>query len=306
MRVIGLFVFILSQSLFAFGQKPSVSSGTIERLEKFGSKYVDARNIDVWLPSGYDRNQKYAVLYLQDGQMLFDSSQTWNKQEWGVDETMSNLIANKTIRPCIIVGIHNNGALRRNEYFPQKPFESLTKTEKDSVLSAPKNGNTFFAEGNVLSDNYLRFLVQELKPFIDATFSTKTDAANTFVGGSSMGGLISWYAVCEYPKIFGGAACLSTHWVGGYPIANNPAPKSFMRYLKKKLPSPNTHKFYFDCGTATLDAYYPPFQSQADLVLKEKGYGESNFLTKTFVGDEHSEKAWRNRLAYPLAFLLRP
>ena len=79
----------------------------------------------------------------------------------------------------------------------------------------------------VQSDAYLKFLVTELKPFIDSTFSVATDRSNTFIAGSSMGGLISMYAVCEYPAVFGGAACLSTHWPGIFTAENNPIPEAF-------------------------------------------------------------------------------
>ena len=76
------------QSSFLLAQMPKLSSGKIERMEKFPSDYVDPRNVDVWLPDNYDISKKYAVLYMHDGQMLFDSTITWNKQEWQVDETI--------------------------------------------------------------------------------------------------------------------------------------------------------------------------------------------------------------------------
>jgi hypothetical protein len=92
---------------------PQVSSGKIERIENFKSQYVDARNIDIWLPDNYNSNNKYAVVYMQDGQMLFDSLYTWNKKEWQVDETVSQLIKNHKIEDCIIVGVWNNGKFRQ-------------------------------------------------------------------------------------------------------------------------------------------------------------------------------------------------
>ena len=97
---------------------PKVSSGKIKRLESFKSKYVDVRNVDIWLPENYDENKKYPVIYMHDGQMLFDNSETWNKQEWQVDEVLSELIAKNEIWECIIVGIWNNSEYRYSEYFP--------------------------------------------------------------------------------------------------------------------------------------------------------------------------------------------
>ena len=113
------------------------------------------------------------------------------------------------------------------------------------------------------------------------------------------------YAICEYPNVFGGAACLSTHWPGIFTIDNNPVPAAFFRYLKKHLPSPKSHKIYFDYGDQTLDALYPPLQQQADAVIKARGYNVEHWMTKYFPGENHSERAWSKRLTIPLLFLLK-
>lgn len=97
---------------------PAVSVGTIERIPNFSSQYISSRHVDVWLPEGYDGNGRYAVLYMHDGQMLFDASMTWNKQSWGVAEVMSSL----AVRPSIVVGIWNSGSGRWFDYLPKRPF----------------------------------------------------------------------------------------------------------------------------------------------------------------------------------------
>jgi predicted alpha/beta superfamily hydrolase len=297
-----LFISVL---LSANAQLQHVSSGTIKRFENFSSKYIEARNVDVWLPDDYTAGKKYAVLYMQDGQMLFDSSVTWNRQEWGVDETMTSLLKEKKIKDCIVVAVWNISKSRHADYLPQKPFETLSKAEQDSIyFPAATNGPAIFNGNKVHSDNYLKFLVQELKPFVDSSFSTLRGQPNTFIAGSSMGGLISIYAICEYPDIFGGAGCLSTHWPGIFTLENNPVPTAFMRYLKLKLPNPETHKIYFDRGSETLDAMYPALQQQADELMKAKGFTAKNWITKIFTGEDHSEKAWNKRLYIPLLFLL--
>ncbi len=298
--------------IMSFGQnfkiktvQMKLSSGSIQRVDSFISKYVTARNVDVWLPENYSKKNKYSVLYMHDGQMLFDSTNTWNKQEWAVDETVGKLIENSEIVDCIVVGIWNVSEERHSDYFPQKPFESLPKVYADSLINESKRyENVKLFTKNVQSDNYLRFIVYELKPFIDNTFSTRTDADNTFIAGSSMGGLISMYAICEYPEIFGGAACLSTHWPGAFSTENNPVPQTFFDYMKEKLPDSKTHKIYFDYGTETLDAVYEPFQKQADLIMIDKGFTEKKWITKKFDGADHSENAWQQRLHVPLKFLL--
>ncbi len=310
---VNMLLFFALQQIHA-QQIPQVSKGKIVRFENFSSAFLPSRNIDVWLPEGYEDNKngknkskkfkKYAVLYLHDGQMLFDSTTTWNKQEWGVDETMSNLLQNNDIQACIVVGIWNSNKRRHNEYFPQKPFKYLTPVQQDSLMKAKRSPTQNLFDGEIQSDNYLKFLVKELKPFIDKNFPTYTDKSHTFIGGSSMGGLISMYAICEYPKIFGGAMCLSTHWIGIHRAENNPIPNVFMQYVEKNLPNPKNHFIYFDYGTATLDALYPPFQKKIDDIMQKKGFNATNWTSKMFEGAEHSEKAWRKRLHIPLIFLL--
>jgi len=284
---------------------PKVAAGRIVRIENFPSKYVEARNVDVWLPEGYSSTKKFPVLYMHDGQMLFDSTNNWNHKEWQVDETASKLIMEKIVQPFIVVGIFNTGTKRHSDYFPQKPFETFSTKQQDSIYNATRNnGNSIFS-GKIQSDNYLKFIVTELKPFIDSAYSTLNNRENTFIAGSSMGGLISMYAICEYPNIFGGAACISTHWPGLFTLDNHAIPDAFLNYLKKNLPSPNNHKLYFDHGTKTLDAMYDQFQIIADKIITDGGYTVANFMTKVFEGENHSENAWAKRFDIPLVFLLK-
>lgn len=286
-----------------FGQVPKVSSGTIQQFPNFHSKYVAARNVDVWFPPNYDNKKKYPVLYMEDGKALFDSTIMWNNQEWGVDETMVLLLNQKKIKACIVVGIWNSEATRQSDYFPQKAFELLTPTQQAAYYAA-HIGDRQLLVGKVQSDNYLKFLVQELKPFIDSAFNVFTDAKNTFVAGSSYGGLITLYAICEYPNVFGRATCLSTHWPGIMTINNNPIPDAIMTYLKGNLPDPKNHKIYFDYGNQTLDTLYKPLQKKVDKIMKSKGYTSNNWKTKEFIGADHSEKSWSKRLYFPFTFLL--
>jgi enterochelin esterase-like enzyme len=279
-------------------------AGRVERIESMPSQWVAARPVDIWLPPGYQRGRQYPVLYMHDGQMLFDSSTTWNKQAWRVDEHISKLMALDLIEPTIVVGIWNAGALRHAEYFPQKPFMQLPQAVRDSLLQAGGPGRPTLFAGPVQSDNYLRFIVEELKPLIDRRYATKREAASTFIAGSSMGGLISIYAVCEYPTVFGGAACLSTHWPGTFQQDNNPVPQAFVDYLDARLPPPATHRLYFDRGTEGLDAWYESPQWQVDTLLTAKGYRPPLLQSLTFEGHDHNEQAWAGRLALPMVFLL--
>ena len=283
---------------------PRVSSGSIRRLENFPSSYIEPRNIDIWLPEGYSENKKYAVLYMHDGQMLFDSTTTWNHQSWKVAEVATRLMKEGKVSDFIVVGIWNISKLRHTDYFPQKPYESLTQEQKDLVSGQIKAAGISSSDFRPASDNYLKFLVTELKPFIDKNYSVYTDRQHTFIAGSSMGGLISIYAICEYPDIYGGAACLSTHWPGIFSMDNNPIPDALLNYLKMHLPDPSTHKIYFDHGDQTLDAMYPPIQKKVDEVMVNRGFTPDRWKTVFFPGKDHSERSWAERLFIPLEFLL--
>jgi enterochelin esterase-like enzyme len=290
-RILQLILFLIPLPLAA-----RLTNGSIISFPNFQSKYVQSREIDVWLPPGYNTQNKYPVLYMQDGQMLFDSTKTWNHQAWEIDKTISELIHEGKINPCIVVGIWNNGKYRASEYFPQKALAFLSKDGKREMMSLMMDTS--------LADNYLKFIVKELKPFIDSNFSTLASQQNTFIAGSSFGGLIALYAVCEYPSVFYAAACLSTHWTGLFRVDHNPVPDAIISYLKFHLPNPVNHKFYFDHGTQTLDSMYGPIQKTVDLLFKRKGYTQKNFMSKIFPGADHSERSWEKRFYIPAIFFL--
>ena len=290
----------------AFSQKPVVTEGIIVHLEKFPTKYVEPRNVDIWLPRGYDSLQRYDVLYVHDGQVMFDPGLgSLSKEEWGLDEMMSKLMAQKKIKNSIVVAIWNSGEGRRADYTPQKPTESLPQPLLEGLYNqyGAKPGDPFYNR-KVRSDAYLKFIVSELKPYIDSHYATYHSPKHTHIMGSSMGGLISLYAICEYPEIFGSAACLSTHWPVLFSMEKNPFPNAIFEYLKKKLPDSKSHRIYFDYGDKTLDALYPPLQKRADVLMKKAGYTSANWKTRFFPGEEHSERAWKKRLDVPLLFML--
>ncbi|GAA4272172.1 alpha/beta hydrolase-fold protein [Aquimarina gracilis] len=264
--------------------------------KSFKSKHVDARNVEVFLPTGYDAtsSNKYKVLYMHDGQNVFNPKTSYTGIDWGVDEAVDSLLKLKKIKNTIVVAAWNNGSKRFSEYMPQAPKEiSETKEAKEGLKK-----NTGFDK--LFSDAYLKFLVEELKPFIDRTYNVSTKPEDTSIMGSSMGGLISLYAICKYPDVFGAAGCVSTHW----PVFI--LGEAYMSTLPSTLPDPSNHKIYFDFGTETLDAQYEPHQIKVDQMMASKGYtrGE-NWITKKFEGADHSEKSWKARIHIPLEFLLK-
>ncbi len=166
-------IFFLCISTTGAAQQPHSLSGNIRFHKSFHSKVLNNdRDVIVYLPPGYDQKKKrrYSVLYLHDGQNLFDGATSYIPgQEWRVDETAEALIDTRKIQPLIIVGVYNTGKDRVHEYTP-------------AVDDKYKAGGR--------ADLYGRFLVEELKPFVEANYRTLTGADHTGLGGSSLGGLV--------------------------------------------------------------------------------------------------------------------
>ena len=267
--------------------------GKIDRFDEFKSKFVIPRRVDIWMPPTYTKDpvQRFKVLYMHDGQNVFDpSSSKWSHTDWGIDETVTRLMTEGKIQPTMVVAIWST-VIRVAEYMPQK----LPQTPAYAGLTRMINK---WVSSEICSDNYLRFIVEELIPFVDANYRTFTGQQDTAIMGSSMGGLISMYALCEYPQVFGGAGCISTHFPIGRGIA--------LKYMQENLPDPGFHKFYFDYGTKTIDKNYEKYQKKADEILASAGYTQpENWITRKFEGHEHSEVYWRKRIHIPLEFLLK-
>lgn len=265
--------------------------GVCLRLPNFASKHISPRNIDIWHPLDYDASsvKRYPVIYMHDGQNLFDPALSYLGVDWGVDQAITQLMMDRGIPGAIVVGIWNT-PLRYREYMPQRPFAAIADQPEASQFISEKGGEP-------ISDAYLRCIVEEVKPFVDGNFRTLPGAESTLLMGSSMGGLVSLYGVASYPQIFGKAACLSTHWtIGG---------SAFVDEIGKMLPAPANHRFYFDYGTLQQDALYEPRQTRIDQRALAAGYvKDQNWKTVRWEGHEHSERAWRSRLSTPLTYLL--
>jgi predicted alpha/beta superfamily hydrolase len=270
------------------------------RYNGFESEYVDARNVDVWLPHGYDASDdRYSVLYMHDGQNLFIPFQSiYNGADWGVDESLQQLIDDGRARKTIVVGIWNTPK-RRLEYLPQEAWDSAPQRMRAYIENTEA--------GTPQSREYLRFIVEELKPFIDRNYRTRPGREDTFIMGSSMGGLISLYAMIRHPDVFSAAACVSTHWPLHVDLNEIDATTRFIRFLEPAMPAPDDARFYFDFGTEELDGLYEPHQQLIDAMMRRLGYTEGkNWVTLKFEGAGHSEVAWNERVHIPLEFLLRP
>lgn len=264
-------------------QRTRTLTGDIRLHKDFHSQILkNDRDVIVYLPPGYDRDKqrRYSVLYMHDGQNLFDGATSYIPgQEWRVDEAAESLIARGRIEPLIIVGVYNTGKDRVNEYTP---------------VAEPKH------KAGGKADLYGRLLVEELKPFIDKTYRTKRDASHTGLGGSSLGGLVSMYLGLKYPKVFGRVAVVSPSvwW------ANN----QIVHYLES-LPKKPPLRIWLDIGTKE-GGKADEAQRTVDgaRLLKEglirKGWKlEKNLKYLEAEGAEHNERAWAARVEQILEFL---
>ena len=261
-------------------------TGTVERFT-LPTDLVTEREVEVWLPPSYasEPGRRYPVLYMHDGQNVFDPAQSqYSGWDWGVDEAMTALGLE-----AIVVAPHSDSETRGADYFPQKAGLENPGAFRDDIGDLD--------ETNMNADAYLRYLTYELKPAIDARYRTRPEREHTSVMGSSMGGLISLYAISEYPDVFGAAGMVSTH----FPLGDG----ALVDYFADRLPDPATHRLYFDYGTETLDYNYEGYQDRMDAAVEAAGYRRgANWTTRKFDGDDHSERAWRNRVHVPLQFLL--
>lgn len=216
------------------------------------------RRIWIYLPKGYATSSKiYPVLYMQDGQNLFNEK-TAAFGEWGVDECLDTL-QKKLDKECIVVGIDHGGDKRTTEY---NPYDS------------PKYGK---GEGK----QYVDFLANTLKPYIDLKYRTKKGPENTFVAGSSLGGLISLYAVMQYPNVFGAAGVFSpAFWI---------APAMYAE--AEKYTTPSTPKFYLYAGTKESATMVTDLQKMIDILQKKQ-----RFVLRTVINPlgQHNEASWRD------------
>lgn len=250
------------------------------------------RRVDIWLPPQYESEteRNFPVLYMHDGQNLFRRHK-FILRTWGVAEHITELSQREVVPPIIVVGIWNTSN-RMGDYLPQKPLASVEAQTKLLKFSKKYHYNI----GEQVSDTYLKLIVDKIKPMVDKRFRSLSSYQHTGIMGSSMGGLISLYALLEYPQVFGMAGCLSTHW----PICG----EYLLPYLEKVLPPPGDHRIYFDHGSEGLDKMYAPYQQKVDRLMQKKGYvEETDWLSRVYPGDDHNEKAWSNRLDVPLKFL---
>ena len=252
-----------------------LSEAKLHRHEQFHSEFLEHdRDVLVWLPPGYDETTaRYSVLYMHDGQNLFEPETAFNPGEhWRVGETATELIESGRIEPLIVVGIYNTGEARVEEYTP--------------------TGDRKLGGGQ--ADDYGRMIIEELKPLIDRTYRTLTDAEHTGIAGSSLGGLVSLHLGFTHPHVFTKIAALSPSvWWDR---------KAILKTIREARSKPKL-RLWVDMGTAEgrrgLDD-----ARLLKAALVGLGFAENADLHYAeYEGATHSEQAWSERVGPMLQWL---
>jgi predicted alpha/beta superfamily hydrolase len=250
------------------------SDSQLRRHEQFHSGFLEQdRDVLVWLPPDYDNDRRsYPVLYMHDGQNLFEPDTAFKQGEhWRIGETATELIEQGRIEPPIIVGIYNTGEMRIDEYTPTE----------DKKL------------GGGHADDYGRMIIEELKPLIDRGYRTKIDRDNTGIAGSSLGGLVSLHLGFTHPAVFSKVAALSPSvWWGR---------KAILKTVREARAKPKL-KLWVDMGTAEGKRGLDDARL-LKAALVGLGFSNGDLHYAEYEGATHSEQAWSERVGPMLEWL---
>ena len=260
-------------------RRAAVRRGRLDHVPAFESKILgNTRDVTVYLPAGYDdrEDRRYPVLYMQDGQNLFEPQRAFIPgQHWRLAEAADEAIGSRTASPMIIVGIDNAGPSRIDEYAP--------------THDPKKNGGG-------RADDYARFMLEELKPVIDARYRTLGDGQNTAVGGSSLGGLLAMHIAAKYPHAFSRVAVMSPSvWWNDRVILRE----------VDEFAGPNRPRVWLDIGGREGGEAVSGAQALRDR-LRAKGWNDESLLYHEDRRADHSERAWAARVRKVLEFLFPP
>ena len=288
--------------LAAPAQAVPADSGQLLQFEHVSAPGLPEQRLTIWLPPGYDRSKRrYGVVYMHDGHNLFELKYSNFNKIWAADQAMLTAMK-RGAEPRIIVGIWAPGADRYRQYLPRDIYQSASpalRAQMDKMAGGP-----------VVSDAYLAWLAGPLKSWVDAKFRTLPDRNHTAIAGSSMGGLVSCYAFLRFPATYGQAACVSSHWPAVDPREVGEANPEVMalwdQWFAARLGSPDGRRLWLDHGTATLDAFYAPYQQMVDRRIAATGWKRGrDWQSKVYPGAEHEENAWAARLPEIFTWLLR-
>ncbi len=253
------------------------------RLHEFRSRiFRNTRFLRVWLPPGYDdpanADKSYPVLYLNDGQNLFESATSFTGIEWQVDETGDRLIREGVIQPMILVGIDNAGRARIREYMPHRSLNPMMMR----------------AHGT----RYPAFLFKEVMPFLARNYRVATGPENTGLGGSSLGALIALYTVAVRPGVIGRLMLESPSlWASNRQLIRQS--RGVLRWPERIFLATGTA----EAGRKDKDQSMVDDVRELAAILRRAGLDESRLRLVVDEGANHHESAWARRFPEALAFL---
>lgn len=291
---------LLSSPLAA--QDTGGNGGRLIEYERVPAAGIPDQRLTIWLPPGYDAGEgRYPVLYMHDGHNLFDLTKSNFNKIWAADAAMLAAVQSGKVEPHIIIGIWAPGGDRHRQYLPRSLYEMTSGSLRQQMDG--------FTAGGVISDRYLDWIAGPLKSWVDASFRTRSGRDDTAIVGSSMGGLMSCYAFLEKPEVFGRAGCVSSHWPAVDPrtIAADEAQLKALwdGWFATRLGQPDGRRVWMDHGTATLDAFYAPYQQVIDARMSAAGWQKGrDWESKVYQGAEHEENAWAARLPEIFGWLL--
>lgn len=284
-------------------QAAAGEGGRLIEYERVPAAGLPDQRLSIWLPPGYDAGAgRYPVLYMHDGHNLFDLKHSNFNKIWAADKAMLAATASGAVEPHIIIGIWAPGPDRYRQYLPRSAYDAAPAPLR-AQMDAMANG------GAVVSDRYLAWIAGPLKAWVDASFRTRPGRDDTAIIGSSMGGLMSCYAFLEKPDVFGRAGCVSSHWPAVDPRVvageDSGVKQLWDGWLAARLGAPDGRRVWLDHGTATLDAFYAPYQQVVDARFVAAGWQKGrDFESRVYDGAEHEENAWAARLPEIFGWLL--
>ncbi len=265
------------------------------KIDAFPTSQMGNPTVEILTPINVRYEERFPVIYMLDGQNLFHeitASTNSERPDWQVDEVLDSMHLATGMDKAIVVGIHSDPVDRTHHFTPDRPARTESaeaSQEGDDIEGRSKHHRP-------QAKDYLRFIVDELKPYIDANFKVKREKEATFIAGADLAGLTSTYAICEYPDVFGGSASLSPSW----SILDD----AIISYLTDHLPDPTTHRIFFDHFRSDIDLVSSRYQEEVDDIVIAKGYDRNSNWNTRVLGATESEHRWRNRLTAALQFLL--
>lgn len=276
----------------------------LEMAEIDAGAILPAQRITIRLPEGYDgSDRRYPVLYMYDGQNLFDPATTHYGKAWMVQDVLDRMIAEGKAGPHIVVGLWSQDGEgdRYRQYLPKPAADGATGAMAAQVAD--------YAAGKpIVSDVHLAWLADTLKPWVDTHFRTRPGASDTTIIGASMGGVMACYAAIARGDVFGRAACVSAHFPIGRPDAGSEQAAEAIAiwdaYLGTTLGAPAGRRIWMDHGTVGLDGFYTPYQEGVARRFEQLGWTRgADFEARVYEDAEHDEIFWNARLPDMLEFL---